>query len=222
MLFDNGPRFTGLPERGFDLFALPDRENRRRAIVATIHPALAALGEDLVAALSPAAASPLHAHLPRLDWPRDYEPFCTWLALSRETQGYQSGSQLNVGVHSDHVTLRLGWDVTADAFGRFEFLCRLGGVGKQLVEVAADAGLQFRVFAAAPWPQGSKCVFCHSTDLSGSFAEVDRRGVWWELGARFDLPRHLALVCSAELGVEAARIFHALLPTYDRIAGDDR
>ena len=148
MLFDTGPKFEGLPERGFGLFAKSDREKRRRAIIETIHPALAALGKDLVAVLSPEAVAPLHAHLPRLDWPREYEPFCTWLALSREVQGYQSGAQLNLGVHSDHVTLRLGWDVSADGFGRFEFLCRLGGIGKQLVDVAADAGLQFRVFAA--------------------------------------------------------------------------
>jgi hypothetical protein len=220
MLFEDAPRFQGLPEDGFELFSLPSRLERRRAILSKIHPALEALGEDLVEALSRRAAAPLHAHLPRLDWPRDYQPFCTWLALSREGHGYQAGAQLNVGVHADHVAVRLGWDTGADGFGRFEFLCRHGELRESLPELAASSGLVFRVYAAAPWPEGSTCVFASPDALAQSFDEVRRRGVWWELGRRYELPASRELVCSGRFGGEARRVLEALLPVYDRLAGD--
>ena len=76
----------------------------------------------------------------------------------------------------------------------------------------------FRVFASAPWPQGSSCVFSSAEDLGGSFDEVARRGVWWELGRRHALPDELSFVASPELGREAAAVFEALLPVYERIA----
>jgi len=115
-LFRPAARFQGLPADGFGAFEIRDRDERRRAIVDTFHPGLKLLGEDLVETLGP---PPLHAHLPRLDWPKGYQPFCTWLALSRQAHGYQGHAQLNVGVHRDHVGLRLGWDASADSFGRF-------------------------------------------------------------------------------------------------------
>lgn len=220
MLFEPKARFSGLPEGCFELFGIADREERRRAILEVIHPALALLAEDLLERLNPHAAEPLHSHLPRLDWPRGYQPFCTWLALSRESHGYQAGAQLNVGVHPDHVGLRLGWDTSADAFGRFEFLGRHGGLGDELRRVAADRDLAFRVFASAPWPRGSARVFESATDLRGSFDEVRRRGIWWELGRSHELPEALSHVSSPALGAETARLFLNLLPIYDRIAGD--
>lgn len=220
MLFEQAPKFKGLPAEGFDTFALADRVDRRRAIIATIHPALEALGEDLLARLSSRAAEQLHVHLPRLDWPRDYEPFCTWLALSRQAQGYQSGPQLNLGVHADHVTARLGWDTSSAWFARFEFLCRLGEIGQTLRDVAAAEELSFRVYASAPWPRGSRCVVETPDDLAAAFAEARQRGVWWELGRRYAIPEATPLVCSAGFGREVATIFGALLPAYDRIAGE--
>ena len=219
MLFEDAPRFKGLPAEGFELFSLPSRHERRREIVKKIHPALEELGEDLIEALNRRAAAPLRAHLPRLDWPPDYQPFCTWLALSRE-QGYQAHAQLNVGVHTDHVAVRLGWDTGADGFGRFEFLCRHGELHESLPELAAAARLVFRVYAAAPWPEGSTCVFESPDDLGRSFEEVRRRGVWWELGRRFELADSRELVCSARFGREAQEVLEALLPLYDRLAGD--
>jgi hypothetical protein len=220
MLFAPPSAFQGLPESGFGLFSIPDRSTRRRAILETIHPALAALGEDLLARLSAAAVEPLHAHLPRLDWPKDYEPFCTWLALSRQAHGYQSGPQLNVGVHAEHVSVRLGWDTSSDAFARFEFLGRHGEVGERMRALAVERNLRFRVYASAPWPEGSRCVLETPDSLGPSFDEVRRRGVWWELGRRWDLPADLPFVCSPEFGAEATRIFQALLPLYDRIEGE--
>jgi hypothetical protein len=222
MLFEKAPQFKGFPEEGFSTFALQDREQRRAAIIETVHPSLSALGEDLRQLLAPHAVELLHVHIPRLDWPRGYQPFCTWLALSREAQGYQTGLQLNLGVHADHVTARLGWDTSSDLFGRFEFLCRHGDLGRRLSELAASEDLRFRVYASAAWPEGSVCVFESPTELRASFDEVLRRGVWWELGRRYGLPGALRLVTTPEFGTAVGRIFKALLPVYDSVAGAQR
>ncbi len=219
MLFRPGARFPGLPREGFEVFRTRGHAERREAILEVIHPPLLMLAEDLLEVLNPLATDPLHAHLPQLNWPRGYRPFCTWLALSRESQGYQAGPQLNVGVHADQVLLRLGWDTTADAFGRFEFLARHGDLGPELTRVAGEQALSFRVFATAEWPRGSEVVFESAEDLAGSFDQIRRRGVWWELGKRHRLPAALDHVCSAELGQETRTLFKALLPLYERIAG---
>ncbi len=217
-LFDVPLRFPGLPSEAFEVFSLEDRDERRNAILAAFHPPLKLLGEDLLERLGPGAAGPLHAHLPRLDWPAGYQPFCTWLALSRESHGYQSGPQLNLGVHSDHVAIRLAWDTAAPGFGRFEFLCRHGGLGETLVELSRERGLLFRVYAAAGWPEGSRRIFESDHDLEETFREVGRRGVWWEIGERHDLPGALALVASPALGTRAVSVFSYLLPIYERVA----
>jgi hypothetical protein len=219
MLFRPAPRFEGLPAEAFEAFAIPDREKRRRAILAGFHPALKLLGEDLLEFLTPLTRAPLHAHLPRLDWPAGYQPFCTWLAISHEAHGYQSAPQLNVGVHRDHLAVRLAWDTASAGFGRFEFLCRHGGVGRGLAETAREQGLEFRVYASASWPEGSRRVFESATDWAGSFDEVRRRGVWWEIGARYDLPEAEERIAGSRLVDEAARIFVALLPHLDRVVG---
>lgn len=220
MLFDPQPEFDGLPRDGFDVFSIEQRDARRRAIIETFHPALETLGTDLVERLSPGLAHPLHAHLPRLDWPRTYEPFATWLALSHKSQGYQDGPQLNVGVHADHVAIRLGWDASAAGFGRFEFLCRHAGLGTALVEQAVAQELDFRVYAAARWPEGSRCVLRTAGPIGPTFDEVRRRGVWWELGVRLELPDAIDVVASPELGRRAAEVFAGLVPLYERIAGE--
>jgi len=220
-LFEREPGFSGLPEEGFGLFAMPSRVDRRRAVLEVIHPPLSRLGEDLVERLSPRAAAPLHAHLPRLDWPRDYQPFCTWLALSRDPHGYQSGPQLNVGVHPDHVAVRLGWDTGSDAFGRFEFLCRHGDLGPTLLELAVAADLCFRVYPSGGWPTGAPVAFASSDDLVGSLDELQHHGVWWELGRRYEIPRQIALACSPRFGEVCGEVLEALLPLYDRVEGGE-
>jgi hypothetical protein len=220
-LFGPAARFRGLPAEGFAAFDVRPREARRRAIVEAFHPALGLLGEDLIAGLAEDAgrdAPPLHPHLPRLDWPPGYRPFCTWLALSRHAQGYQAHAQLNVGVHRDHVALRLGWDAAADSFGRFEFLARHAGLGDAMAGLAAEHRLAFRVYAAAPWPEGSRLACSSAVDWRGAFDEVRRRGVWFELGERIDLPGGLPRVTSPELGEEALRVFRALLPLLGRVS----
>lgn len=226
LLFEQPPKFEGLPESGFDAFAVEHHVLRRRAIIDAFHPPLKRLGEDVIERIEPPGedprdqAAPLHIHLPRLDWPRGYQPFCTWLALSREPHGYQAGPQLNVGVHASYVAVRLGWDISSDRFGRFEFLCRRGDLGDALREAAERLELCFRVYATAPLPQGSRCVYRSDRDIEGSFRQLEHGGVWWELGHRYDLPGAAAVVCTPRLIDEATRIFGGLLPLYDRIVGE--
>lgn len=217
MLLRPPPRFPGFRREDFEVFALRDRDERRHAIIETFHPSLKILADDLLPTLNEGAKSPFHAHLPRLDWPKGYVPFCTWLALSRLPHGYQAGPQLNVGIHADHVAARLAWDASADAFGRFEFRCRVAGLGATLAEAAKSAGLVFRVYAAEPWPEGSRCVFESATDWDASFAEVARRGVWWELGRRWDLPEAADLIASPAWSEQVTDVFLPLVTVYDRI-----
>jgi len=219
MLFDDAPTFTGFPTESFEVFSIAHREERRRAIIATFHPQLEVLGKLAIRRLGKKSSSEIHAHLPQLNWPPGYQPFCTWLALSFEAHGYQEGPQLNLGVHADHVAVRLGWDTRPDLFGRFEFLCRHGGLGRLLADCIASKRMKIRVYASARWPQGSRLTFETETDIAGSFNEVNRRGVWWEIGRRCDLPAKSKLVASPEFGLEALDLFEALLPVYERVVG---
>lgn len=217
MLFPPPPKFQGFRRESFEVFGIRDREPRRRAIIEAFHPGLKLLADDLLLVLNEMRRTPFHAHLPRLDWPKGYVPFCTWLALSRLPHGYQAGPQLNVGVHADYVSARLAWDTSADAFGRFEFRCRVAALGESLTETAASAGLTFRVYAAAPWPEGSRCVFSSETDWDGAFVEVSRRGVFWELGRRWDFPESSDLVLGSAWSAAVVEVFEALLPLYEKL-----
>lgn len=217
MLLRPPPKFPGFPKEAFDVFGIHEREPRRRAILEAFHPGLKLLADDLLLALNEPPSAPFHAHLPRLDWPKGYVPFCTWLALSRLPHGYQAGPQLNVGIHSDFVAARLAWDTGADAFGRFEFRCRMAKLGDALAEAASAADLTFRVYAAAPWPEGSRCVFSSQTDWDEAFVEVARRGVWWELGRRWDLPASFELIETPAWSDAVADVLVALRSLYGRI-----
>jgi hypothetical protein len=217
MLLPPPPKFPGFVAEDFDVFKITDRESRRRAIIDTFHPGLKLLAEDLLLRLNDPGAASFHAHVPRLDWPKGYVPFCTWLALSKLPHGYQAGPQLNVGIHADFVAARLAWDTSADAFGRFQFRCKVAGLGEMLSEAAAASGSSFRVYAAAPWPEGSRCVFVSGNDWDAAFTEVARRGVWWELGRRWDLPEAGGLVGSPAWSDAVAEVLMALRPLYERI-----
>lgn len=219
-LFESPSRFPGLPAEGFGAFAIRDRNRRRQAIVEGFHPGLRVLGEELVERLRPSARAPLHAHLPRLDWPAGYQPFCTWLALSGAAHGYQAGPQLNLGIHADHVSIRLGWDTSAPGFGRFEFLCRGGDLGADLRAVTRKNGLRVRVYASAPWPKGSRQIHESDGDLEAAFRAVERVGVWFEVGERHDLPCALPLVTSPALADRVVAIFSSLLPFHDRLGSE--
>ncbi|MBD3868116.1 MAG: DUF1054 family protein [Acidobacteria bacterium] len=215
-------RFEGLPLTRLDVFDIPDVDLRRQAIIEVFHPPLLALGNDLLPRLQPLAGTDLHIFQPRLNWPRSYKPFCTWMAISREKQGYQACGQLNVGAHRDYVAVRLGWDASVPSYGRFEFLSRYRGIGDLLQTTAREHDLQFRVYSAAPWPVGSELEFVSKTDLDGAFAEVRRHGVWFEIGRRYDLPLHEKLVASPAFGDHVAQVFESLMPVYLRAAGRPR
>ena len=217
MLLPPPPKFPGFRRSDFGVFGVRDREARRRAIVEAFHPGLKLLGDDLLLVLNEKSRTPFHAHVPRLDWPKGYVPFCTWLALSRLPHGYQAGPQLNVGIHADFVAARLAWDAAAAAFGRFEFRSRVAGLGDSLAEAAASAGLTFRVYAAASWPEGSRCVFSSETDWDGAFVEVARRGVWWELGRRWELPDAFGLIETPAWSQAVADVFLGLLALYEKL-----
>jgi len=217
MLLRPPPRFPGFRREDFDVFAVRDREERRRAILEAFHPGLRLLAEDLGPLLDEAGGAPFHVHLPRLDWPKGYVPFCTWLAFSRLPHGYQAAQQLNVGVHADYTAIRVAWDTAADAFGRFEFRCRVGGLGEAIAGLASTVGFAFRVYAAAPWPEGSRLTFESDTGWEGSFDEVARRGVWWEVGLRWNLPEALGLVTSSAWSDALADAAGALREIYDLI-----
>ena len=107
--------------------------------------------------------------------------------------------------------------LAAYAFARFEFRARHGGLGARLAEVAVAGDLSFRVYAAAPWPQGSRLVFESRSDWAGSFHETALRGVWWELGRRWELPASMELAASPEFGRAVLEVFKALLPVFDRV-----
>ena len=214
--------FSGLPVHKLDVLDISDTEQRRQAIIDILHPPLLALGEELVTVLAPSAGTGLHVFQPRLNWPRSYQPFCTWLAISREIQGYQSCGQLNVGVHRDYVAVRLGFDATVPAYGRFEFLCRFHGLGDRLKELAAANAMEFRVYAAAPWPEGSRLVFCSDHDLTGAFEDVRLHGVWFEIGRRYELQEHADLVGDRRFLEKVVEVFEALMPVYLEAAGRPR
>jgi hypothetical protein len=211
-------RFSGFRTEDFSVFAIRDRETRRREILERFHPELRVLAVELAERLDSEGGSGLHVHLPRLDWPKGYQPFCTWAALSRLAHGYQAGPQLNLGVHADHVSARFAWDTAADAFGRFEFRCRIGGLGAALETIASEEGLAFRVYGSAPWPEGSRVVFLSDADWAGALDAARRHGNWFELGKRWDLSGEGELIRSPALAAEAYRVFSALLPLIDRAA----
>ena len=217
MLLRPPPRFPGFRRADFDVFAIREREPRRRAIIEAFHPGLKLLADDLLLPLNEGSETVFHAHVPQLNWPKGYAPFCTWLALSRLPHGYQAGPQLNVGVHASFVAARLAWDTSADAFGRFEFRARMAGLGTALSETASSGGLTFRVYAAAAWPEGSRCVFSSETDWDQAFVEVARRGVWWELGRRWELPASFELIETPAWSDAVADVLLALRSLYDRI-----
>jgi hypothetical protein len=62
-------------------------------------------------------------------------------------------------------------------------------------------------------------VFDSPTEWAKAFDEVARRGVWFELGERRDLPGAAPWVGSQALARDACALFRALLPLYDRLAG---
>src|SRR5215470_12251145 len=119
-------RFPGFTPDDFGLFLIRDRARRREENLRQIHPQLAGMSEDILSDFRRRGIEGLHPHLPQLNWPPGYQPFCTWLALSSHPHRYQELAQLNVGVHEPFVAVRLGFDTSGFAFGRLLFLISHG------------------------------------------------------------------------------------------------
>jgi hypothetical protein len=213
-------RFPGFALEDFDCFAILDRRRRRAEILSRFHPRLAALGEDLLAAFRARGITGLYPHLPQLNWPRNYEPFCTWLALSNQPHRYQRLAQLNVGVHRPYVAVRLGFDTAADEFGRFLFLLTHGDLGEILERVAVPAGLRCRVYKKAPWPEGSRAIFDSGEDFLAGVRVAERDGAnWFEVGKVLGVEDAAKELSSPGFAGTCAEILLALYPLYRRLAG---
>ncbi len=213
-------RFPGFKPEDFLSFRTRDRIRRREEILECFHPKLAALGEDILADFRSRGIEGLYPHLPQLNWPRGYEPFCTWLALSVQPHRYQRLAQLNVGVHEPYVAVRLGFDTAGDAFGRFYFLMCHTDLRDLLGRIAAPAGLRCRAYRKAPWPEGSRAVFDSGEDfLDGVRAAERERANWFEVGRIFGREEHAEDLSRPQFAATAAGILLSLYPIFHRLTG---
>jgi uncharacterized protein DUF1054 len=213
-------RFPGFSSEDFSVFSLADRAQRREAIIRLVHPKLAALGEDILADFRKRGIEGLHPHLPHLNWPPGYEPFCTWLALSTQSHRYQDLAQLNVGVHQPFVAVRLGFDTSGFAFGRLLFLMSHGDMKEVFARIAVPAGLRCRVYRRVPWPEGSRAVFDSGEDFLEGVRIAEKEGAhWFEVGRVFSREEHGQLLASPEFAGAATQILLTLYPIFRRLAG---
>jgi uncharacterized protein DUF1054 len=213
-------RFPGFAPEDFETFRIPDRHFRREEILRLVHPKLAALGEDLLSELRRRGIDGIHPHLPQLNWPPGYQPFCTWLAFSTQPHRYQQLAQLNVGVHEPYVSVRLGFDTAGESFGRFLFLMSHGDLPQVLSRVAVPAGLRCRVYRRAPWPEGSRAVYDSGDDfLRGVQAAEREGGNWFEVGRIFTRRDHSADLARPDFAATAGEILLTLYPVFRRLAG---
>ena len=213
-------RFPGFEPGDFETFRIRDRHHRREEILRLIHPKLKALGEDILSDFWHRGIEGLHLHLPQLNWPPGYEPFCTWLALSTHPHRYQQLAQLNVGVHEPYVAVRLGFDTAGEAFGRLLFLMSHGDLPGVLDRIAAPAGLRCRVYRQTPWPEGSRVIFdSGEAFLRGVKAAERENGNWFEVGRVFTRQDHGGELGQPEFAATAAGILLDLYPVFRRLAG---
>lgn len=213
-------RFPGFAAQDFRLFGIPDRTRRREAILQILHPKLAALGEDILADFRRRGIEGLFPHLPLLNWPRGYQPFCTWLALSNQPHRYQDLAQLNVGVHEPFVAVRLGFDTSGYAFGRLLFLISHGDLEEVFARIAAPAQLRCRVYRAAPWPEGSRAIYDSGDDFARGVRTAEREGAnWFEVGRVFTRDSEGAELYRPEFAAVVIQVLLSLYPLFRRLAG---
>jgi uncharacterized protein YktB (UPF0637 family) len=213
-------RFPGFTDEDFTVFRIPERARRREEIIRLIHPKLAALGEDILADFRRRGIEGLYPHLPQLNWPPGYQPFCTWLALSTQSHRYQDLAQLNVGVHEPFVAVRLGFDTSGFAFGRLLFLMSHGDLKEVLARIAVPAGLRCRVYRRVPWPEGSRALFDSGEDFLQAVQIAEKEGAhWFEVGKTFPRESSDVLLTSSEFAATAAQTLLTLYPIFRRLAG---
>ena len=213
-------RFPGFSAEDFSLFSIPDRALRREEILRLLHPKLAALGEDILSDFRKRGIEGLYPHLPQLNWPPGYEPFCTWLALSSQSHKYQELAQLNVGVHEPFVAVRLGFDTSGFAFGWLLFLLSHGDLKEVFARIAIPADLRCRVYRRVPWPEGSRAIFDSGEDFLEAVQIADKEGAnWLEVGRIFTREGSGGLLASPEFAATATQILLTLYPIFRRLAG---
>ena len=213
-------RFPGFTPDDFGLFQIRDRARRREEILRQIHPKLAAMSEDILSDFRRRGIEGLHPHLPQLNWPPGYQPFCTWLALSSQAHRYQDLAQLNVGVHEPFVAVRLGFDTSGFAFGRLLFLISHGDLKETLERIAVPSGLRCRVYRSVPWPEGSRAIFDSGEDFLKGAQVAEREGAhWFEIGKVFTRAHSDVLLSRPEFSATAAQILLTLYPAFRRLAG---
>jgi len=213
-------RFPGYTPDDFSLFQIRERGARREEIIRRIHPKLSAMSDDILADFRKRGIEGLHPHLPQLNWPPGYQPFCTWLALSSQPHRYQDLAQLNVGVHEPFVAVRLGFDTSGFAFGRLLFLMSHGDLKETLERIAVRAGLRCRVYRAAPWPEGSRAIFDSGEDFLQAVQVAENEGAQWlEIGKTFTRADAGELLARPEFSGIAAQILLTLYPAFRRLAG---
>jgi hypothetical protein len=213
-------RFPGFSPEDFSVFSIPNRVQRREEILRLIHPKLAALGEDLISEFRKRGIEGLYPHLPHLNWPPGYEPFCTWLALSSQSHRYLDLAQLNVGVHEPFVAVRLGFDTSGFAFGRLLFLLSHGDLKEVFARIASPAGLRCRVYRRAPWPEGSRAIFDSGEDFLEGVQIAEKEGAhWFEVGKIFTREGSSELLSRPEFAATAMQILLTLYPLFRRLAG---
>jgi uncharacterized protein DUF1054 len=213
-------RFPGFTQEDFTVFQIPERARRREEIIRLIHPKLGALGEDILADFRKRGIEGLHPHLPHLNWPPSYQPFCTWLALSTQSHRYQDLAQLNVGVHTPFVAVRLGFDTSGFAFGRLLFLMSHGDLKEVLTRIAVPAGLRCRVYRRVSWPEGARALYDSGDDFLKGVQIAEKEGAhWFEVGRIFPRESSEEILSSPEFAAAAAQILLTLYPLFRRLAG---
>lgn len=100
-------RFRGLPVAAFEVFHVDGFDARMAALRREATPRLAALGQELLPALSHRWGMPAYAHVARHLRRRVHPPEDTWVAWSTSARGYKAEIHFEVGLSRLSAFVRL-------------------------------------------------------------------------------------------------------------------
>ncbi|MDA8199711.1 MAG: DUF1054 family protein [Thermaerobacter sp.] len=100
-------RFRGLPVAAFEVFQIAGFDARMAALRREATPRLAALGQELLPALSRRWGMPAHAHVAHHLRRRVNPPEDTWVAWSTSARGYKAEVHFEVGLSRTSAFVRL-------------------------------------------------------------------------------------------------------------------
>ena len=100
-------RFRGLPVAAFEVFDVVGFDERMAALRREATPRLAALGQELLPALSRRGGMPAYAHVARHLRRRVNPPEDTWVAWSTSARGYKAEVHFEVGLSRTSAFVRL-------------------------------------------------------------------------------------------------------------------